>query len=190
MISSDLKIFKDIPTLYTDRLILRKITKADLADVYEYASDPLVSRYLLWSPHTDVGYTRLYLKTIASKYRRGEFFDWGIEYNGKMIGTCGFTSFNLYDNSAEIGYVLNSSYWYLGIAKEAAKRIIDFGFNVLSLNRIEARFISSNIHSRRVAEKIGMTYEGEHKASVYAKGAYVDVGVCAIIVDNFRNKQK
>ncbi len=188
MTKDDLKIFKNPPILKTERLTLRKIEKSDLNDIYEYAEDPKVSEYLLWSPHTDKSYTSLYLKLVLSKYKKCEFYDWGIEYNGKMIGTCGFTAFDLNNNSAEIGYVLNSEYWHLGIAKEAAECILEFGFNKLFLYRIEAKFMPKNTESRKVAEKIGMKYEGAHKGLLFAKGRYIDVGVCAITVEEYRNK--
>ena len=187
MTKEDLKIFQKMPTLYTERLILRKININDLDDIYEYASDASVSKYLLWNPHPNKYYTNQYLKLILSKYKKCEFFDWGIEYKEKMIGTCGFTLFDLENNSAEIGYVLNSNYWHRGIAAEASKKVLNFGFNVLKLNRIEAKYMSENIESRKVSEKIGMEFEGEHKKAIYAKNRYIDVSVSAITADKYFN---
>ena len=179
---SDLKLFSKIPVLQTERLILRKITRADLMDVYEYASDPLVSKYLLWNPHSDLSYTSQYLKLIEHNYKKQNFFDWGVTLadSKKMIGTCGFTSFDIKNNMAEIGYVLNRKYWGRGIAVEAAKKVIDFGFNTLDLHRIEVNFIPSNASSRRVAEKCGMHYEGVLKERIWVKGEYKDIEVYSI----------
>ena len=121
---SDLKRFIDPKILIGERVILRKITQKDLSDVYEYASNPRVPEFLLWNPHPSLGFTKKYLSIVDKKYKRGEFYDYAVEYQGKMIGTCGFTSFSLENNSAEIGFVLNPGYWGRGIATEAAKLVI------------------------------------------------------------------
>ncbi len=189
MKKDDLKIFSKIPSLRTDRLILRRMMPSDIEDVYEYASDRRVSEYLLWYPHTDRAYTRLYLSHIDKRYKRCEYYDWCIEYCGKVIGTAGFTSFDTNNNSAEIGYVLASKYWGLGIATEAASAVIEFGFNILSLNRIEARCLDGNDGSLKVMKKCGMTYEGVKREAVLAKGSYRDVHVSAILYSDYKKEK-
>jgi len=186
----DLKIFVKIPTINTERLTLRKITQADLNDVYEYGKDTSVSKYLLWSPHPDEYYTRRYLAYLEKKYKEQEFHDWGIEFCGKMIGTVGFTSFDLQNNSAEIGYVLNSSYWGKGIAAEAAKEIIKFGFERLGLARIFAKCLVENEVSKIVMKKCNMQYEGILRAAVLCKNQYKDVTVYAITAEDYFRKDK
>ncbi|MBE6613159.1 MAG: GNAT family N-acetyltransferase, partial [Ruminococcaceae bacterium] len=103
----------------------------------------------------------------------------------KMIGTCGFTTLDFANNAAEVGYVLNPAYWGMGIAPEAVRRVIDFGFRELNVHRIEAKYMVENARSRRVMEKVGMTFEGVKRASMYIKGEYRDIGYCAILADEF-----
>ncbi len=181
MIWGDLKIFARIPTLNTERLVLRKITMSDLDDIYEYASDPEVSKYLLWRPHPDKDYTKIYLSTVSSGYKKCQFFDWGVEFEGKMIGTCGFTRFDIDNNVGEIGYVLARPYWHKGLGYEAARCVMDFGFNKLKLNRIEVHYMPENIASMRLSERLGMTYEGILRSGVRCKGDYRDVKVASIL---------
>lgn len=182
-----LSYFKDPPMLMTDRLVLRRITKDDAADMYEYSSDPEVTRYLLWEPHMNLRYTARYISYLQGRYRAGEFYDWAIvdRQSGKMIGTCGFTSFNFSNNSAEVGYVLNPAYWHLGIALEALLEVIHFGFTILDLNRIEAKYMLGNNDSRRVMEKAGMLFEGVARGSMFVKGRYVSIGTCAILKSEY-----
>ncbi len=179
---SVLKMFKKIPTIETDRLILRKLKVADYADMYEYSRLDRVTEFLLWNSHPDARYTRDYLSYIQSQYRVGEFYDWAVIHKetNKMIGTCGFAKLDFENNSAEIGYVLNPDFWRCGYATEAVKKIIDFGFHVLNLHRIEARYIVGNEVSRSVMEKCGMVFEGIHRSSLFVKDKYVSVGFCAI----------
>ena len=170
MTREELKIFKKIPTLKTERLTLRKINRSDIDDVYEYASDPAVSEFLLWYPHTAKSYTRAYLNEIDKRYKKAEFYDWGIVVDGKLIGTVGFTSFNIEENSAEIGYVISRLYWGLGITKEAAEKIIEFGFRELALDKISARYIMGNEKSASIMKKCGMTKDDSKKEEMLVKG--------------------
>ena len=182
------RVFSHLPELTTERLTLRKMLVADTADMYEYASRQDVTTYLTWQPHPDRDYTREYLQYLGGRYSAGMFYDWAVVYEPdcKMIGTCGFTSFNCSSDSAEVGYVLNPEYWGRGIAVEALQRILAFGFEDLGLHRIEARFIDGNDRSRRVMEKVGMTFEGVLREAMLVKGNYVSVGVCSILESEWK----
>jgi len=196
-------IFRDPPVIPTGRLILRRMLKSDYKDMYEYACQEKVTRYLLWDVHDSEAYTYKYLQYIQSRYRSGEFFDWAIVLKdpenpageprnlagkGKMIGTCGFTRFHYEHRAAEIGYVLNPAFWGMGIAPEAVSAVLRFGFQELHLHRIEARYMTGNTASRRVMEKVGMTFEGVARESMFVKGDFVSVGTCAILRSEYFGK--
>ena len=182
------EVFSRMPTLETDRLVLRPMRMFDAFDMYAYARLPETSRFLTWSPHQDIEYTKNYLAFIIGKYRAGEFYDWAVtlkEEDGKMIGTCGFSRIDFVNNIGEIGYVISPEYSGKGYATEAAKKIIDFGFSNLGFNRIEAKYIIGNDKSRSVMQRCNMTYEGTLRSSMMVKGKYVDIGVCSIISDEY-----
>ncbi len=181
------RIFRDPPIIDTQRLYLRKILKKDSSDMYEYSKNREVTKYLLWEPHMNESYTRKYLAYLQGRYRAGDFYDWAVVWRSreKMIGTCGFTRFNMEANSAEIGYVLNPDYWGYGIAPEVVYAVMKFGFSVLRLHRIEAKYMVGNERSRRVMDKLGMKFEGIARDSMHVKGRYVSVGTCAILRDEF-----
>ena len=187
MKKSDLKIFEKIPTIKTERLILRTMERSDLLDVYEYAKDFEVSKYLMWRPHKDVDFTARYLKYLQKLYKKQSFYDWGITYEGKLIGTVGFTSFDLSNNCAEIGYVLNRSYWTKGIASEAAREVIRFGFEVLALNRIQAIFLPENEASKNLLIRCGMKSEGVRRKALFVKGEYRDIEICALLREEYES---
>lgn len=186
MTKEDLQLFIRIPRIVTERLTLRRIETKDLSDVNEYAKDPRVSEFLLWYPHLSLGDTRSYLTCVDALYRKGKFYDWGIEYNGKMIGTAGFSAFDIENNSAQIGYVLSHAFWGMGIAHEAASAVIKFGFERLGLRRICARCIAGNERSESVMRKCKMTFEGISRDGILAKGRYRDVLTYAITFKEYR----
>ncbi|MBR3965549.1 MAG: GNAT family N-acetyltransferase [Clostridia bacterium] len=176
-----------MPELETERLILRKMRADDASDMYEYAKRRDVTEFLTWVPHPDKRYTKDYLEYLGTRYRVGDFFDWAItlKENGKMIGTCGFTSFDYANDCAEMGYVLNPDYRGRGIAPEALRAVLDFGFSNLALHRAEAKFIEGNDASRRVMEKVGMKFEGIRRGGMLIKGDYRNIGICAVLRDEF-----
>jgi ribosomal-protein-alanine N-acetyltransferase len=177
------KIFQHVPTLETQRLLFRAVKRTDLHDIYEYASNPATSEYLLWEPHKNLDYTREFIELVISKYKSGEYSDWALVYKetGKMIGTCGFTRIDEENSILEIGYVINPKFWGKGIATEAAERIIKFAFEELNINRIEAKFMFGNEASLAVMKNNGMKFEGYQREAMFIKGKYKTIGIASIL---------
>ncbi len=182
------RLFSRMPTLETERLILRPMRRTDADDMFDYAGRSDLTEYLLWSAHPDRRYTEDYLRYIEGRYAMGEFYDWAVveRKSGRMIGTCGFTRFEFAHNSGEIGYVLNPDFHRQGYATEAARRVIDFGFSELKLHRIEAKFMKGNEASLHVMEKLGMSFEGYRRDGMLVKGKYRTIGICGILFDDPR----
>lgn len=168
------EVFRNIPELETDRLLLRKILPRDAADMYEYSRSEEVTRYLTWSPHTSLIQTERYIRLLTKKYDAGAFWDFGLQdkNSGKFIGTCGFTSLASQEDRAEIGYVLAPDFWGKGLAVEACRAVIKFGFAVFDPSVVCARFIEGNTASERVMQKLGMRYKTTYKNSFYIKNSY------------------
>lgn len=172
-----------MPDIETQRLRLRRLTMRDAQDIFEYGSDPIVARHVLWSAYRNIGEAREYLRFMLRKYRMGEPASWGIELkeSGKIIGTIGFMWIQ-YDNAAaEVGYSLSRAHWNRGIMTEALNAVIDYGFSRLQLNRIEAQHETDNPASGAVMRKCGMQHEGTLRQRMLNKGKYVDVELYAIL---------
>lgn len=182
------QIFTHMPTLETQRLLLRPLRESDVEDMYSYARRGEVTRYLLWSPHPSRAYTEEYLQYVVGRYALGDFYDWAVveKVSGRMIGTCGFAEIDVPHRAAQIGYVLNPDYHGRGFATEAAREVMRFGFESLSLHRIEARFMQGNDASENVMKKLGMTFEGFHRDFMFVKNAYRTIGICAILEHEWR----
>jgi len=180
-------IFRDLPMLETERLILRKLSRNDAWDVFQYASDPEVSRYVSWDTHQIIEDSLRFIDSQIQCYETGRVSNWGIvlKKEGKLTGTGGFIKLMLEDSCGEIGYVLSRPYWNRGLMSEAVKAIIGFGFERLSLKRIEARCFVENVASARVMEKAGMTFEGILRESLYAKGRHWDVKLYSILLREY-----
>lgn len=183
-------LFSNTDIILTNRLILRKIRASDAKDMYEYASDSDVVRYLTWGPHPDVSYTKRYLATVERAYKNNTFFDWALvlKANEKMIGTCGFTSFDYDSSTCEIGYVLNPRYRGYGLMPEAVNAVIEFAFDKLGAKAVEARFMKGNNASLRVMEKCNMSFDGYLSEALVHRGESVEVGRCILNVADYRTQ--
>ena len=186
------RIIKRMPVLETERLLLRKLNIRDTSDVFEYSSNPIVPRFLTWSPHEDEEYTRDYLRFLVKKYRSGEYLDWALALKdgGKVIGTCGFTSVDINNSKVEIGYVLSEKYWRNGYGAEAVRRVVSYVFDTLEMNRIEARVLIGNTPSENLLLKLGFTKEGMGKSELFVKGTFCDVSHFALCRVDYLNSKK
>ena len=181
------EVLKDLPTLETERLILRKMILNDAEAVFAYASNSEVSRYTLWETHRSIEDSRAFLEFATQKYENGGEPDWGVVYrgNGCLVGACGLVNWEAEHARAEVRFVLSREYWGCGLMSEAVRAILRFGFERMNLNRIEARCIAENAASARVMEKAGMVYEGTLRQREYIKGAYRDIKLYAILKKGF-----
>lgn len=176
-----------MPDLQTPRLLLRKLTMGDAADIYAYSKDPQVARYVLWSPHASISESRAYLRYTLRQYRNGEPAPYGItlRQTGRVIGTIGFAFVNYEHSAAEIGYSLARDEWNHGYMSEALSAMIRYGFEHYRLYRIEAMHDVRNAASGRVMEKCGMRYEGTLRGKLYSKAEHIDVCLYSIIRPEF-----
>ena len=179
--------FKKKIVFETPRLLLRRIDLCDVRDMYAYSSCENVTEYLLWSPHQSEYITRCVVEKLKRDYREGMYHELAVIFKetGKMIGTCGITSVDTANYSAEIGYVLSSEYWGNGLAFEAASVLQNFAFCELGANRVEAKYIVGNENSRRVMEKLGMRFEGIQRSKLFVKGAFRDIGIYSVLADEY-----
>ena len=179
-------VFSNLPVLETERLRLRPLSMRDERDMYRYASDPAVSRHVLWDAHESPRQTRSALRASIRQYRNGAPSSFAIERkrDRRMIGTIGFMWVSYEHRSGEVGYSLARDCWNQGYATEALSAVLRFGFDVLKLNRIEAQHEADNPASGRVMEKCGMKFEGTLRSRIFNKGRFSDVRLYAILRDD------
>lgn len=167
------------PTLETERLILRALSISDAPAIFEYAKNPNVSRYTLWEPHTTLHDSEAYIFDYAfPHYRRKTPEPFGIVLKSnpsQVIGTVGCFWVSAPAKSMELAYAVAEPLWGHGVAAEASRAVVDYCFSAFGLVRIQARCKAENTASARVMEKIGMTFEGTLKSSLFHRGRHWDM---------------
>jgi len=150
---------QEVPVLESQRLKLRRITPEDCENLHQYMNHPQVQRSTSFEAQTLLFPARLY-RYFAECYERLRDIHLAIELQQScsVIGVCSLQHWDRLQGKARLGYLLSPEYWHQGYATEAARALIQFGFESLQLNRIEARCSQDNPASERVLQKCGLTY--------------------------------
>jgi RimJ/RimL family protein N-acetyltransferase len=150
-----------IPSVETTRLLLRPFTAEDLEDYARLIfADAEVMRYLPQrdlAPHERAART---LTVFAEHWAQHGFGAWAVtdKITGNFMGHCGLGPVPE-AGEVEVLYSLGQAYWGRGIATEAARASVRFGFETANLARLIALAVPENIASRRVMEHLGFVHE-------------------------------
>lgn len=142
----------------TLRLIFRDWTTADLTTLHSFCSDPAVMQFVRDGEPWTLDRTKQWIEDSRELTRTKGYCRWALilKETSALIGFCGFVPA---DDGAEIGWRLAQSAWGKGLATEAARRVLEYGFDTLGFQRIFATVQSPNRSSIRVCEKLGMKLE-------------------------------
>lgn len=158
MFTMDYNLFPTVfPVLHSEGITLRELTDIDLPAWFERLTDSEAAD-LAGDPIAESMEEVINgLEYHKFGFRFKKSLRWAIVPDdiGESVGTVGFNSFDPADNSADIGYAIGRSHWNKGIATRAVRIAINYGFEVLSLKRIEAEVLTHNGASIRVLEKLG-----------------------------------
>lgn len=181
-----------LPTLTTNRLLLRPFQLSDASDVQRLAGDRDVASTTLRIPHPyKDGMAEEWIGTHADKFTKGEAVSLAMTLRdaGMLVGAVGLEICKEHSRS-ELGYWIGTPYWGQGYATEAAKALVEHGFQIIGLNRIYAHHIVRNPASGRVMLKIGMRHEGTLRQHTKKWDAFEDVEVYGMLKCDFLNNSE
>ncbi|MGC5327353.1 GNAT family N-acetyltransferase [Brevibacillus sp. SYSU BS000544] len=193
-----------IPTIETERMILRPFILEDASTVQVLAGDREVAKTTLHIPHPypdgaaeqwiarhshtatkGGGYVFAITKrpwpfcrpqAVISTFMKNVETFFTENHTSELMG-CISILIDQENHVGELGYWLGKPYWQNGYTTEAAERVLQFGFEELKLNRIYACAMQKNKASTSVMQKIGLKYEGTMAQAVYKWGVYEDVSI-------------
>lgn len=177
-------IFLDFPIKEFSGFRLREINAGDANGLFLYLQNEEIRRYIasedlpdsLEEAEREVAYW-------SSLFRHRHSVYWAIadSETDHIIGTCGFNFWNRYHDKAELSYDLAVEYWNKGMMTNIVRFIIDYGFNVMKLNRISATATVNNMGSVKVLEKNGFEREGTLRCYKKIQGEMQDAYLYARI---------
>ena len=170
------RCFVPFPELETERLRLRQVEKSDVEQLYEMLRDPEVAKFEYFYPVTSKAESLEFIERYKTELAVNEEITWGLilKETNQLIGTCCLGDFNEGARRAEIGYDITQGQWGKGYATEAVQAVMDFGFNQINLNRIEATITPGNHASVKVLKKLNFIQEGILRERDLIKGKLED----------------
>jgi len=180
---------KTMIILETDRLLLRDFGPEEFVAFYETSQDPEYRRF-----YSEKEVTREFWRTIFNKILTSAKAEDRLKYQmavclktGEIIGTCGVRIEDQENQQASFGSAIARPYWGKGLAYEASRRIIDYGFLNLSIHRVFAETNSENTRARSLAKRLGMSQEGELRQNRYFRGRWWSTVIYSILKDEWED---
>jgi ribosomal-protein-alanine N-acetyltransferase len=148
----------------TERMIIREFISTDDVGMFELDSDKEVHKFLGNKPFTTIEESKNLIAFIQEQYIENGIGRWAIldKATDEFVGWTGFKwikeTINHHSNYYDFGYRLKRKFWGKGYATESGISALRYGIEMLQLKNIYAMTDANNFASRRVLEKIGMTY--------------------------------
>jgi [ribosomal protein S5]-alanine N-acetyltransferase len=178
-----------VPSLHTDRLILGGFHLEDAAELQQLAGAREIADTTLRIPHPyRLEHALAWIEQQNSPAAADEIANFAVRLlaTGQLVGCVGLRDINVQQRQAELGFWIAVDCWGRGYAREAARAVLRFGFEMLDLNRICAHHMGRNPASGRVLQAIGMQREGVVRQRVQKWGVYEDVVLYAVLRDEWR----
>ncbi len=176
---------KGTKIIETERLILRPFTMDDAGPMFRnWASDPAVTKHMTWPTHESPEVTQAVLTGWTQSYSRPDFYSWAIvvkENGPEPIGSISAVHVKEKTLCATMGYCMSRVHWGKGLMAEALRALVDFFFDEVGCNRVEAEHDPNNPNSGKVMKKAGMTYEGTSRQAGRSNQGIIDVCRWAIV---------
>jgi len=148
-----------VPVLETERVLLREFVPDDIDALAAVISDPETMRF--YPEPRDRAGVESWIERNRRRYRDDGHGLWAmvLKSSGEVVGDCGLTRQTVDGtDETEIGYHVRRDLWGRGLAPEAAGACRDYGFERLGVERLISLIRPENLPSRRVAQKVGLTW--------------------------------
>jgi len=179
------------PVIHTNRLDLVEIRQQHLKNIYNLFSDENVTRFYNLLPLTVESDAQKFIDWYQNRFKEKLGIRWSISLKGEqdIIGTIGFNNFTK-RHKANIGYDLQPDYWNKGIMTEALRAVINFGFNQLEINRMEAEVMQGNVNSEKLLLKLNFLKEGVLREWMLWNDNYYDMSMFSLLKSDSEGNRK
>lgn len=170
-------------------LILRELRDDDIDAISSIWGTPQVGEELSSGALSrDDSVQMLYV--LRSLWKNDAGIRWGVEHEGRLIGTCGFHNINRGAKRGELGYELDYAYWGKGLMRRALCPVLDYGFNIMRFMRIEVLLNIGNERSANLARKLGFVKEGTLREYAPSPRGLLDQDIYSLIKREWQSREK
>jgi [ribosomal protein S5]-alanine N-acetyltransferase len=175
--------FLPFQNLESERLLLRRITAADVNEIFAMRSNIEVMKYIPRPLCKTLDEAMDVINMLQNKLETNEGANWGITLKGnnKVIGFIGHYRIRWEHFRSEIGYMILPEYNGQGITTEAIKLLVDYGFNKMKMHSLEGIIDPENVASARVLEKNGFVKEAHLTENEFYDGKFLDTVIYSLV---------
>ena len=153
----------------TERLYLRKWQMSDAEAVYDLSKEPEIAYNCGWKPHKDVAESRFVLEYILISKNNYAIVE---KETDRVVGSFSFIPLGdsplvCDEDEIEIGFWMGKPYWGKGYTTEVCKRMMQYAFEKMGINKIWIQHNINNLQSKRVQEKCGFVYHHKEENKYY-----------------------
>jgi len=155
-----------LPPLRGDLTTLRDVAAADVYTLFTLFSDPVVTAYMAPPPPTLAKFAGFVVWSHQER-KQGHGFCFGIVPEGMTaaVGILQVRSLDSTFSGAEWGFVLSTHFWSTGVFSDSANVLVEFAFETMHVNRLEARIALRNRRAHAAVQKLGARFESTLAAS-------------------------
>lgn len=168
----------------SDGITLREFAPEDAAAVFETVTRNYdhLKVFMHWaSAEYSLSDAREFIGRSLDDRADRKDLSFGIFREGKFIGSIGFVNFDWLAMKTEIGYWIDHAEEGKGIVSSACRRLLDFAFDELKMNRIEIRCAADNLRSAAVPRRLGFKCEGRLRQSEFRNGRLHDFEIYGLL---------
>jgi RimJ/RimL family protein N-acetyltransferase len=171
-----------LPTLAGEEVILRELRASDAASLFALLTTEEVSRFISPPPTTVEGFERFIAWTLRQR-TAGTYACFAVTLRGfdTAIGIFQIRELQPGFGTAEWGFAIGSQFWGTGVFQEGAELVLDFAFDTIGVNRLEARAAVLNGRGNGALQKIGAVQECVLRKSFLRNEQYLDQVLYAIL---------
>src|SRR6186997_3129704 len=149
------KSFTPFPILTTERLTLRQLVTNDEQEIFTLRSDSEINKYLDRQISNTIDDARNFINKVNENINKSDSLYWAITLSDKniLVGTICLFGFSDENYKCEIGYELLTNFQGQGIMKAAVEKVIEYAFNTIKVQKIEAFMHRDNLSSIKLLEK-------------------------------------
>lgn len=155
--------FTPFPILATERLTLRQLVINDEQEIFTLRSDSEINKYLDRQVSNTINDARNFINKVNENINKNDSLYWAIILGDRniLVGTICLFNFSEEKDKCEIGFELLTNFQGRGIMKEAAEKVIDYAFNTIKVQKIEAFLHRDNQRSIKLLEKFSFRNSNE-----------------------------
>ena len=176
-----------LPVLEGDRVRLRPAEERDVPDLFAVFGDAETLRFWSHGPLPDLEAARTYYRGMVSGLEGRRLFQWAVTEppNDRLVGTVTLVDWDRANRRCEVGFVVHPRAQGRGLATDAVRTALRFGFSEMGLERVEADVDPDNAASSRLLVRLGFALEGVLRRRWFTFGTWKDSLFYGVLREDF-----